>query len=392
MPAATIDESQSTGAPAGQRRVRLGDDVVAEGDVLGDVDLPAGVDHPHHHARDIVGEPRQVRLGADRRERLPVDLGGVADVVEHPLTLRVGVAQPVSVSGRDQHLTGRVGCRRPGRSRRSAGGRCWLVDRGRVASARTSAAECSQPGLPVQALTPSHGEFSSNTNPIGASTRRAVSATPSSRSKTSTERHGVITIGASIAARYSATRACSTPSGTAAPSATRPSSCAIQPTGGRVTGGHVAPGSADRREPVQQGPVSASSAIRQAFPRISANRSASATSVGTTRVGCTRTPVSRPASSSAAESSTSVSADVGAEPRDVAAAVVDAEPEPAGKVGQGRARPERGVQPAATSPRRPACAPSPGQRRGDDVADPLVGGRRQQPGGCHRVGDAAPAS
>ncbi len=65
----------------------LGDDIVAVRDVLGDVDLSAGVDQPHHHARDVVGKPRQVRLGADRRERLPVDLGGVAGVVEHPLTL-----------------------------------------------------------------------------------------------------------------------------------------------------------------------------------------------------------------------------------------------------------------------------------------------------------------
>ena len=77
----------------------LGDDVVAEGDVLGDVDLPAGVDQPHHHPRDVVGEPREVRLGADRRERLPVDLGGVADVVEHPLTLAAGSPGVA----RDQH-------------------------------------------------------------------------------------------------------------------------------------------------------------------------------------------------------------------------------------------------------------------------------------------------
>ena len=97
----------------GQRGVGPGDDVVAEGDVLGDVDLPAGVDQPHHDARDVLGEPRQVRLGADRRERLPVDLGGVADVVEHPLTLRVRCTQPVSVSGRHQHLTGGRAAARP---------------------------------------------------------------------------------------------------------------------------------------------------------------------------------------------------------------------------------------------------------------------------------------
>ena len=213
----------------------LGDDVVAVGDVVGDVDLTAGVDQPHHHACDVIGESRQVRLVADRRERLPVDLGRVADVVEHPITLRVGGAPPVSVSGRDQHLTGRSDFRMPARSRRSADDPRTGSSTAAAASARTSAAECSQPGLPVHALTDSHGEFSSNTRPIGASTRSATSATSSSRSKTSTERHGVIAIGASIAARYSAARAASTPSGTAAPSATRPSFCSIQPTGPLVT-------------------------------------------------------------------------------------------------------------------------------------------------------------
>ena len=77
----------------------FGDDVIAEGDVLGDVDLPAGMDQPHHHARDVVGKAREVRLGADRRERLPIDLGGVADVVEHSLTLSAGSPGVA----RDQH-------------------------------------------------------------------------------------------------------------------------------------------------------------------------------------------------------------------------------------------------------------------------------------------------
>ena len=89
----------------------------------------------------------------------------------------------------------------------------------------------------MQALTRSHGEFSSNTRPSGASTRSDASATPSSRSHTSSERHGVITTGASIAATKCACLASSTPNGTAAPSATCPSSCRIQPTGGRSTGG-----------------------------------------------------------------------------------------------------------------------------------------------------------
>ena len=134
--------------PAGERGVGLGDDVVAVGDVLGDVDLPAGVDQAHHHARDVVGEPRQVGLGADRRERLPVDLGGVADVVEHPLTLRVCVAQPVSVSGRHQHVPGRRAAAGPIAADEVPVRRCSPWRRLVVASARTSAAECSQPGLP----------------------------------------------------------------------------------------------------------------------------------------------------------------------------------------------------------------------------------------------------
>ena len=48
-----------------------------------------------------------------------------------------------------------------------------------------------------------------------------------------TERHGVMSSGASMAARNSATRACSTPSGTAAPRLTNPSRWVIQPTGGQ---------------------------------------------------------------------------------------------------------------------------------------------------------------
>ena len=142
------------------------------------------------------------------------------------------------------------------RSRRSADDRLRALRWPRPASDRTSAAECSQPGLPVHALIDSQGEFSSNTRPIGASTRSATSATPSSRSKTSTERHGVMTIGALIAARYSATRAFSTPNGTAAPRATRPSFCSIHPTGPLVTGGQVAPGCAVTAKPVRSCSVS----------------------------------------------------------------------------------------------------------------------------------------
>ena len=82
--------------------MRLGDDVVGVGDVVGDVDLTAGMDQPHDHAGDVVGESGQIGFGADRRERLPIDLGGVADVVEHPLTLRVALRSrypsPVAIS------------------------------------------------------------------------------------------------------------------------------------------------------------------------------------------------------------------------------------------------------------------------------------------------------
>ena len=73
---------------AAQRGDGPGDHVVGEGDVLGDVDLPAGMDQPDHDPRDIGGEAGQVGFGADRREGLPVDLVGVAHVVQHPLTLR----------------------------------------------------------------------------------------------------------------------------------------------------------------------------------------------------------------------------------------------------------------------------------------------------------------
>ena len=107
IPAATIDESHSTGAPPRSAARVAGDDVVGEGDVLGDVDLPAGVDQPDHHPRDVGGESGQVGFGADGRERLAVDLRRVADVVEHPLTLRRDLRQPVSVAGGHQHLAGR---------------------------------------------------------------------------------------------------------------------------------------------------------------------------------------------------------------------------------------------------------------------------------------------
>ena len=64
-----------------------------------------------------------------------------------------------------------------------------------IASVRTSASDFSHPGLPVQAVTSSHGEFSSKINPMGASTRTTCSAAHSSRSKICTDRQGVTTTG-----------------------------------------------------------------------------------------------------------------------------------------------------------------------------------------------------
>ena len=74
--------------------------------MLGEVDLPAGVDQPHHHPRDILGKPAQVRLGPDRREGLPVDLASVADVVEHVITLRRGRKRVIAIVGGHQYLGG----------------------------------------------------------------------------------------------------------------------------------------------------------------------------------------------------------------------------------------------------------------------------------------------
>ena len=51
--------------------------------MVGQVDLPAGVDEPHHHPGDVGGEFPKVGFGPDRREGLPVDLTGIAEVVEH---------------------------------------------------------------------------------------------------------------------------------------------------------------------------------------------------------------------------------------------------------------------------------------------------------------------
>ena len=79
-----------------------------------------------------------------------------------------------------------------------------------------------------------------------------------------------------------------------------------------------------------------------------------------------------------ADSSTNVHADVGAQPRHVAAAVVDAEPEPAGQPGQRGLGLNRRVQFGDQAADVGVAADAAGQRRRDDVADPLMGRRRQQ--------------
>ena len=123
--------------------------------------------------------------------------------------------------------------------------------------------------------------------------------------------------------------------------------------------------------------VSASSAIRQAFSRMRANVLATATIVGTATSASSRTPVSRAGQQQGRRILEQVNADVGAEAGDVAAAVVDAEPEPARQRGQLRLGLNRVVQLAHPVAHVAAAADPTGQRRRDDVADPLVGGRRQ---------------
>ena len=340
----------------GQRRVRLGDDVGAEGDVLGDVDLPAGVDHPHHHPRDVVGKPRQVRLGADRRERLPVDLGGVADVVEHPLTLRVACcAAGIRLRSRPAPRR-RRGCRRPVRSRRSAGapvagsstrGRGVGADvGGGVLAAGAAGARADATATASSRRTPAP----SAPAPAARRRRRLVEVedehrTPR-RDRPSARRPPPGTRRPAPAAPPAEPRR---------PASTRPSSCGIQPTGGRVTGGHVAPARAGPAKPSSSAAVSSSSLTRQAC---SADVGEAARDRHQRRRRRRPARLGRrcrgPASSSAAESPTTCITDVGAQPGDVAAAVVDAEQEPARAVRPARARP---------GSRRPARCTSRGYRR-----------------------------
>ncbi len=73
-----------------------------------------------------------------------------------------------------------------------------------------------------------------------------------------------------------------------------------------------------------------------------------------------------------------VDADVRGQPRDVAAPVVEAEPEPSRQFGQNWCGLDRGVQITHQTAHIGEAAGPARQRGGDDVADPLVRGRRQQ--------------
>jgi hypothetical protein len=53
------------------------------GDVGGQIDHPAGMDHPNDHIADVLGQAGEIRFGTDRRERAPVDLSALADIVTH---------------------------------------------------------------------------------------------------------------------------------------------------------------------------------------------------------------------------------------------------------------------------------------------------------------------
>ena len=72
-----------------------------------------------------------------------------------------------------------------------------------------------------------------------------------------------------------------------------------------------------------------------------------------------------------------VCAHIGGEPRDVGAAVVDAEHEPARQLGQRRLGLNRVVQFGDQSADVGCSADAAGQRRRDDVANPLMSLRRQ---------------
>src|SRR5690606_23594781 len=194
--------------------------------IVHEVGDPAGVDHAEGGAGAVVRQARQVGLRADGREGAPVDLGAVPDVVDQHCSFQ-GAASfsttgPQSVPQRRSHpaqWTGISGARsRPATQR--------------PASPWTSPRDFAQPGLPVQAVTPTQGEAASTAKPASASVAATASAPPGSRSRSTTLRRGVIRTSPPAPAASASTVAWapdSLPSGGTASSATLPSRCSTNP-------------------------------------------------------------------------------------------------------------------------------------------------------------------
>src|SRR5690606_2057597 len=154
------------------------------------------------------------------------DLGTVPDVVDQHCSFQ-GAASfsttgPRGVPQRRSHpaqWTGVSGARsRPATQRR--------------ASPWTSPRDFAQPGLPVQAVTPTQGEAASTAKPASASFAALTLASPGSRSRRTTLRRGVIrTSPGSPAVSPSAPTWApdSRPSGGTISSATLPSRCSMKP-------------------------------------------------------------------------------------------------------------------------------------------------------------------
>ena len=232
-----------------------------------------------------------------------------------------------------------------------------------LASARTSAAECAQPGLPVQALTSSHGEFSSNTRPSGASTRSAavgdalVEVADQHRAPRRDHHRGVDrgeVFGRPRLQHAQRHRGAQRDAAVVLgdPAHRRPGDGWPRRPGLRVSGEVVNQnrGIGEFRYPPSVFPY---------FDEASCDR----------RPASGRRRPSRPEHRCRGRPAARrpivehVRADVGAQAGDVAAAVVDAEPEPAGQLGQRGLGPDRGVQldpPTAARRRRPPTRPDSG--------------------------------
>src|SRR5690606_12171199 len=242
----------------------------------------------------------------------PVDLGAVPDVVDQHCSFQ-GAASfsttgPRGVPQRRSHpaqWTGISGARsRPATQR--------------PASPRTSPRDFAQPGLPVQAVTPTQGEAASTAKPASASVAATASAPPGSRSRSTTLRRGVIRTSPPAPAASASTVAWapdSLPSGGTASSATLPSRCSTNPayggTGARGSGASrgVPPSfAATSRTP------SGTSASRQASSRTPRNASAAASiaATGSSRgPRSTGVPASRsPAGPNATSASSAVTSPV----------------------------------------------------------------------------------